>query len=361
MIPYYNLFQYLQKNPNANYSQMAKELKITDKTAKAYYQYLVKNGYIIGVRAKYKPENIGLETNSYILSISDLKRVEIIEKLADFHNFTTFRNRILGSLQGLFLQFDVPATTSKYLDALFLKLQEYNIIEHFEKIPSLQIKVSTQPEFQFFDNKIGKWTWEIDSWEKEYHETSAELPEKLPTKRNIMKQLRELDLKLLYKLTRGTKVPHVKLAKEFDATPVQITRRIHFLNNNLLNYRLLYTRSKIQPVNLVLFRGKCSEVKKNKLYNLITKHPIPFDTGFELLDDGFMWRMNVPPSYVSQFGEFLWSICVNLQFYQFDHRKSMLYYFYDGNYDTEKKVWKATKTELYDLPLEWLKKKKNGI
>lgn len=355
MIPYYNLFQYLQKNPNANYSQMAKELKITDKTAKAHYQYLVKNGYIIGIRAKYKPENIGLETNSYILSISDLKRVEIIEKLADFHYFTTFRNRILGSVQGLFLQFDVPATTSKYLDALFLKLQEYNIIEQFEKIPSLQIKIITKPEFRFFDNKIGKWTWEIDSWEKKYQTSSTIFSEEPQKKRNFMKQLRELDLKLLFKLTSGTKVPHVKLAKELDATSVQITRRINFLNENILNYRLLYTRSKIQPVDLVLFRCKCSEVKKNKLYNLITKHPIPFDTGFEILDDGFMWRMNIPPSYVSQFGEFLWSICVKLQFYHFDHSKSMLYYFYDGNYDLEKKIWKATKTELYDLPLKWLK------
>jgi DNA-binding Lrp family transcriptional regulator len=358
MIPFFSLFQFLQKNPTAKFTQMAEELNISDKTAKAHYTYLLKNNYISGVRAKYIPESIGLETNTYILSVSDIRRVELIEKLADCHNFTTFRNRILGHTQGIFLQFDLPTESSSYLDDLMLKLEENNLVEKYEKIPSIGIKKSTTPEFKFFNNKKSKWTWDLSEWEENYEETSETLPSDIPKIENNQKKLKEIDIKLLAEITKGSKYYHkqIDFAKKFDVSPVQITRRLNFLKNQVVNYRLLYSRAKIQSVDLVLFRGKCSEEKKNRLYNLLLKNPVPFDTGFELLQDGYLWRMNIPPVYTSLFGEFLWKISAKLNFYRFDHTKSMLYYFYESNFDTTTNVWLASKEEVLDKPLKWLEK-----
>lgn len=365
MIPYFQLFQELQKNPTANFSQLAKTLSeksektaITDKTAKAHYDFLLKEGYISGVRAKYIPESIGLQTNTYILTVPDLKRVELLEKFGDEHFFTTFRNRILGTTQGLFIQFDLPMGSIKYLDDLMLKLEELNLVEKYEKVPSTNIRIATSPEFKFFDNANTKWIWDITEWFDNYEKSSENLPKELPKIDSVQSRIKPLDIQLLAEITKGSKYYHkqVNFAKKFDVSPVQITRRLSFLNENVVKYRLLYSRAKIQAVDLVLFRGKCSEERKIKLYNLIRKTPVPFDTGFELLKDGFLWRMNIPPSYTSLFGEYLWKICARLNFYRFDHNRSMLYYFYDKNFNTDTNEWKAARKEVFDAPLEWIEK-----
>ncbi|MCE7747094.1 MAG: hypothetical protein GPJ51_01765 [Candidatus Heimdallarchaeota archaeon] len=359
MIPYFSLFQELQKNPTANFSTLAGELGITDKTAKAHYDFLLKNEYIAGVRAKYIPESIGLQTNTYILTVPDMKRVEILEKLGDEHFFTTFRNRVMGNTQGLFIQFDLPPDSAKYLDDLMLKLEEYNLVEKYEKIPSTNLKLGTSPEFTFFNNENTEWVWSISKWFKKYEKISEGLPDDIPKIQNVQKRIKPLDIQLLAEITKGSEYHHkqIDFARKFDVSPVQITRRLNFLNTNVVKYRLLYSRAKIQAVDLVLFRGKCAEERKTKLYNLIKKNPVPFDTGFELLEDGFLWRMNIPPAYTSLFGEYLWKICARLNFYKFDHNRSMLYYFYDKNFDTENNQWKASRKEVFNQPLDWIKKK----
>ncbi|MHA1810570.1 MAG: hypothetical protein ACTSYH_09625 [Candidatus Heimdallarchaeaceae archaeon] len=163
-------------------------------------------------------------------------------------------------------------------------------------------------------------------------------------------------MKLIRERTINAKQAHNDLAEKFQVTPVRISRRMAFLNENVNDYVLLYKRAKVQPVDLVLFRGKCSEINRTKLYNTLKKSPIPFDTGFNLLSDGFIWRMNIPPTYTSQFSNFLWSISEKLDYYRLDHYKSRLYYFYGDAFNTEKKQWKASKTEVLELPLEWIKK-----
>ncbi|NPD89284.1 MAG: winged helix-turn-helix domain-containing protein [Asgard group archaeon] len=360
MNPNFKLLQFLQKKPTANFTQIAEALEVTDKTAKAHYDFLLNEEYIGGVRAKYIPESIGLETNTYLLSLPDLKRVELIEDLAEFHNFTTFRNRIMGNIQGLLIQFDVPVYSEKFLEELFIKLEEMSIVESYEKIPSLGIRLSTSPEFEYFNDKTSEWTWDFKGWSKRYRNTPSELPSKLPKIVDVKKKLKLLDIKLLTEITKGSKYHHkqIDFARRFNVTPVQVTRRLNFLNMYVVNYRVLYARAKIQTVDLVLFRGKCSEERKNKLYNLIKKYPIPFDTGFELLRDGFLWRMNIPPAFTSLFSNFLWEICSRVNFYRFDHAKSKLYYFYDQNFDYVSREWRATRKEMYEEPLDWIKGEK---
>jgi hypothetical protein len=230
----------------------------------------------------------------------------------------------------------------------------------YEKIPSIGIKLSTAPEFEFFDTETGEITWDFHEWCKMYDKANSTLPANIPDIVNVQGGIGELDIKLLTEITKGSKYYHkqIDFAKKFKVSPAQITRRMNFLNSNVVKYRILYTRSKIQSVDLVLFRGKCSEEIKNKLYNLIKEHPIPFDSGFELLQDGFMWRMNTPPTFTSFFSEFLWKISSRLNFYSFDHTKSKLYYFYDKNFNTESKEWNASRKEIYEEPLKWIEKRK---
>ncbi len=356
MIPYYSLFQFLQKHPKANFSKIAEALDITDKTAKAHYQYLVKNGYIEGIRAKFKPETLGLETVSFIVKVSEIRKLEILEKLADFHDFTIYRNRILGASQGLFLQFNIPNNSIRYLEALFIKLININLIEGFEKIQGNDFKASSAPEFEFYDNEKGEWIWDIQSWREDYEKASDTIVSEIKQEINVLDKIQDLDLKLLREMTINAKQAHNDLAEKFQVTPVRISRRMTFLNENVNDYVLLYKRAKVQPVDLVLFRGKCSEINRTKLYNTLKKTPIPFDTGFNLLSDGYIWRMNIPPSYTSLFSNFLWSISEKLIFYRLDHYTSKLYYFYGDSYDSQKKEWKASKNEVLDQPLEWLKK-----
>jgi DNA-binding Lrp family transcriptional regulator len=369
MKPNFKLLQYLQKHPTDNFSQIAEKLSMSDKTAKSHYDFLLREGYISGVRAKYIPESIGLETQTYILSVPDIKKVLLLEELADEHYFTTFRNRILGHTQGLFMQFDLPKDSVSYLDDLMIKLEELNVLERFEKLPSTGFKISTSVEFEIFNKETNEWnwlfnedsnewTWDFEKWEKDFTSCSEKLTDKKTTVENVRSRIKELDINLLADITKESKYYHKQLdfAKKYNVSPVQITRRLNFLNNQVVNYRLLYSRAKIQAVDLVVFRGKCIGQIKNKLYNMINSFPVPFDSGFEILEDGFIWRMNIPPAYSSAFGEFLWKSCSRLNYYKFDHTKSKLYYFYKENFDLNRKEWIATPEIIYEEPLKWIRK-----
>ncbi len=369
MKPNFKLLQHLQKHPTDNFSQIAEKLGLSDKTAKAHYDFLLKEEYISGVRAKYIPESIGLETHTYIISVPDIKKVRLLEELADEHYFTTFRNRILGHVQGLFMQFDLPKDSVSYLDDLMIKLEELNILERFEKLPSTGLKLSTSVEFEvvneetnevdieLYNEETNEWKWDFSDWEKNILESPEKISDKVKTIDNVQSKIKELDIKLLTEITKESKYYHkqIDFAKKYKVSPVQITRRLNFLNTQVVNYRLLYSRAKIQAVDLVVFRGKCVGQAKNRLFNLIKSHPVPFDSGFELLEDGFIWRINIPPAYSSAFGEFLWKSCTRLNYYKFDHTKSKLYYFYEGNFDINKKEWIATPEIIYEKPLKWLR------
>ncbi|MHA1303692.1 MAG: winged helix-turn-helix transcriptional regulator [Candidatus Heimdallarchaeaceae archaeon] len=373
MIPYFNLFQYLQKNPLANYSQMAKALNITDKTAKVYYNYLVENGYIgkiVGdkkglesVQARITVESLGLQTYNLLVYVNKLKNVEFLENLADYHNFTSYRNRILGSKQGLFFQFNIPEKSYEDLHDLFSELKQLNIITDYEILKSTGIYHSTLPDFKYYNNETGEWLWNVDSglinlgqWFKHYISMDPKEDKIITKTENIQKKLTQLDLKLLRQLTKDAKeYSNKELAEIYDVSPTTITRRLQFLNEKVIKeYRLGYMRSKVQFVDLIMFRGYCSQDARNRLFRLVKEHPIPFDTGLILLDDGFLWRMNLPPAYTSALSTFLWGICDKIDFYHLNHSASMLYWFYDENFDVDKKEWKASSYEMYELPIQWV-------
>jgi len=141
----------------AKFSQIAKELCISDKTAKARYLFLLNNKYIKDVQAMYKPESIGLKTYTHFLKVRNFSEILLLEKLSDFHNFTVYRNRIYGKFNGLLLQFNIPLDSLLYLDALFLKLKDLNIISDFLHISSENYKIRTKPEMRFYDNAKGCW------------------------------------------------------------------------------------------------------------------------------------------------------------------------------------------------------------
>lgn len=355
MIPYFKLFQFLQKHPRANYSQIAENLGISDKTAKSYVDYLKENGYIIGTRATFIPEVLGLETALYIIKERKIENIVLLEKLADFHDYTCFRNRILGSIQGLVMQFYIPEEAIKYLDELFSQLKELKVIEDFSRLKADKFRTDTKPEFEQYDNVLGEWIWNLHSWEQKYEKTSSKKPEETQNQ-ELTKRLQILDLQLLRELTIDANITNKELAEKYNATAVQVSRRLAFLSDQLIEYVLLYERSKIQPVDLVFYVGKCSTDRRNKLFNLVKNYPIPFDSSLRLLQGGFIWRMNIPPTYNSQFGEFLWKICDQLDFYRMNHTKSRLYWFYGDPFDMSTKKWDTTRKKVYDEPLTWIKK-----
>ena len=103
---------------------------------------------------------------------------------------------------------------------------------------------------------------------------NSEIPKSIEKIENVQKRIKELDIKLLKEITKESKYFHkqINFAKEFDVSPVQITRRLNFLKANVVNHRLLFSRAKIQAVDLVLFRGKCIGQKKNKLFYYVLIH-----------------------------------------------------------------------------------------
>lgn len=357
MIPYQNVFQYLLRHPHANFSQIAKAIGVSDKTAKSYYLFLVEHGVIKGSQAMYIPESLGLTTFTYLIDINDYPSLRLMEELADRHNFTVYRNRLYGKNNGLIMQFNVPPEAEIYLDALFMKIKDCGIIADFVRASTTQLKVRTYPNLEYFDNVGNIWKWNYQDWANSLgtYNPGKEFVKENTRIENVLHRFTKLDAKLLRALTANAKRPNVELAKELNASKVQISRRKTFLESNVISeYRLIYDRSKIQFVDYILFKVKCDADFKMKLYHYIKQHPVPFDSGMDITNDGFLWRLNLPPSYVSYFAELLMKNSEELEYYALDPLNSALYWFYDENFDEENKSWKASKKELYEEPLHWL-------
>ncbi len=115
-----------------------------------------------------------------------------------------------------------------------------NLIEEFEKIQGKDFKASSAPEFEFYDNEKGEWIWDIQPWKEKYEKASDTIISEVKQEINVLNKIQNLDLKLLREMTINAKQAHNDLAEKFQVTPVKISRRMTFLNENVNDYVLLY-------------------------------------------------------------------------------------------------------------------------
>jgi DNA-binding Lrp family transcriptional regulator len=382
----FNLLMVLQNEPKASLRKIAKNLSISPSTARLRIQKMRDKSLIRGTKAQYVPSTLDLETITYLVEINTLDNIKKIEALTDAHNYTVYRNRITGKLNGLFLQFNIPSKAIVHLNNLFDILLEKELISSYRRLHTIQSHTfETMPDIKFFDRETQHWTWNAEKWFSNLPDATSIKLEPIINK-PVFDKFNSFDMILLRQLTRDSDFIQKDFAEAMKVEQYYLTRRKNLLEETVVNkYRLIFDRTLIQLHDLLIFEVETSKEEALKLgwqlaweqsrfeekyipfkvkkitssgeeevpkFKLNGVDPFPFSSSFYFTEKGFIWRINLPPGLSTYISEYLWQISKSFSVYRLDHKHPKHYWFYNENFDEKKGEWKTSKEWMMDDPLK---------
>ena len=330
-----------------------------------------------------------METITFLVEINSLENIKKMEKLCNAHNYTVYRNRITGKLNGLFIQFNAPSKATIHLNDMFDILLEEGLINSFRRLHTTKNhSFETRPDIKFFDRETQHWTWNAENWFTNLPDASSVKLEPIIQKPALDK-FNAFDMILLRQLTRDSDFIQKDFAEAMKVEQYYLTRRKNLLEETVVNkYRLIFDRTLIQLHDLLIFEVETSKEEALRLgwqlaweqsrfeekyvpfnvkkttpsgeeevpkFELNGDDPFPFSSSFYFTEKGFLWRINLPPGLSTHISEYLWKISKSFSVYRLDHKHPKHYWFYHENYDEKKGEWKTSKEWMMDDPLKVIK------
>ncbi|MHA1910298.1 MAG: winged helix-turn-helix transcriptional regulator [Candidatus Kariarchaeaceae archaeon] len=382
----FNLLMILQNEPKASLRKIANNLSIAPSTARLRIQKMRDKSLIRGTKAQYVPSTLDLETITYLVEISSLDNIKKLESLCNAHNYTVYRNRITGKLNGLYIQFNVPSKGTIHLKKLFDILLEKGLINSYRRLHTIKNhSFETRPDIKFFDRETQHWTWDAETWFNSLPSASSIKLEPIIQK-STFEKINAFDMTLLRQLTRDSDFIQKDFAEKMKVEQYYLTRRKNLLEETVVNkYRLIFDRTLIQLHDLLIFEVETTKEEALRLgwqlaweqsrfeekyvpfkvkkltqsgeeetpeFKLNGVDPFPFSSSFYFTEKGFLWRINLPPGLSTHISEYLWEISKSFSVYRLDHKYPKHYWFYHKNYDEKKGEWVTSKEWMIDDPLK---------
>lgn len=389
----------LQHYPDEAFSTLAKKLEISPQTMIRRVNSLKQKGILFHPIASFVPERIHLTRYLVTLNISSLHQYTLLQmSLASFDYIRSY-NRFYGEKFGMLAVFDLPeegkAQFHKYLD--YLVEQEYCDSYVVDKATGYRVsKPEPLPNYTR-DPEVFNL---IEFWQKR-KEKSEKLPRlPSPVKLEALEPLHMLLLRDLttyakngheiglrtkqtdliehyrqyyqhlgkkIRLTDTEKYYYANLSEFFDTRnkhnmKVDFGRkyynvvRSHLITNPRWNFsRKLFE----QHVTRAYLIRNVPNKEKAQLFRLLSEDNPPFQTGFELLNNGIFLRFTIPPYYDTKLNYIIWntfkdySIC-SLDFFG---KHGMWWPFYIENFNWDTNYWKIDEDWLYNNTLASIEKK----
>lgn len=338
----------LQENPLAPASKLAKAVNLSTPTVITRLELLKKDKSYYNVFADLIPEILGLEIIDVLIEIDKSDDLEYIEKEILYnHPYTLFRIRCYGSMNGVYAQFRIPLNSKKYLIDLLESLKKMNLIQNYI-IPSILGEyqtVFTKVNLENWEEEMMRWNFDWQKWLSKLDSISPSEPIDLQQKQ-IIDKLDELDLLLLQELTMNARrknteiINSLKLDKNEIGLPQKISRKLKFINKNLISqFRVFLRWETFEIYNSFLILSECDELLSQKLHFLLQKHPIPFESIFKLTTSGFLWYFRCPASHFSNISSIIRNLSSKVNFYYLDYKKSQSFGLWKNAFDFSKKEW----------------------
>ncbi len=386
----------LWEDPLKPDSQLAAELGVSAPTIKRRLEKLQKERVINAVSIKPYHYSLGMDLVSYLITLPE-NRLEIFEELLDIHPYTTFRVRVFGGVNGIFVQFTTPIDSDCFLDELFTILKEKKWIVQYQKWNGKQENtINTTLNFKLWDVVENKWNFSVNKFLNNLHNGKIDKKTGTPIIQNVLSEIQILDLILLRELSlmgeqnadgRSEFIKELKLEnsirfkqsevkrlilelpiyREFlkDIPKEELERKIKhwisekkkFLDENIIrDYYLAFDRTKVKLFSRILIAGRI--IKTKTIENLkasLENKLFPFESGLILSEEDtnkFIWWLNVTPSEIPKILNFFNRECVDLYVMMMDDDNSFGYPIWPGNFDVKSNTWKVNKEYIVDMPLK---------
>ncbi|MHA1668240.1 MAG: Lrp/AsnC family transcriptional regulator [Candidatus Heimdallarchaeaceae archaeon] len=392
----------LQNFPLEPFSSLAQKLNISPQTMIRKVSSLKERGILKGVISSFIPEKLSLVRYGVLLPISQLHQFSLLENALSRHNYIRSFNRYYGEEFGIYAIFDFPKNQESYLKKFFEYFLEREFCDSYKIYKSSgyrYFKPAATPEYtsepqafdivKFWQRRLESETTlprlesslKLNSLEPLHLKLLQDLTTTFKNGKIIDARTKQTDLIEHYRGLYNSLAKKVKLKEHeehlfynlsnlFDGKnsyniKVEFGRKYYNVIRNLLSNPRWNIQRKVieQNVTRAFFIENIPEIEKARFYRFLTEEHPPFQTGFELFNNGIFLRMTLPPYYDSKINYLIWSTFKNYKIYSLDFfgKHGLWWPFQPQNFDWEKKDWRTDDYWLWDEIINNLEDKlKNG-
>ncbi len=346
-----NLLIALQENPLSSDSALANIMGVSQPTATSRLRELKEKVSIYNIHCDLDCDALGLELIDVILDIPNGPALEFCEKICKEHPYTLYRTRQYGKTSGLFIQFRIPLNSKKYIIDLIELLKEKKIISNF-RIPKRSQNAPPTPysrsKLSAWDPKTMRWEFDWENWIPDLESQSSVFPPFIQTD-CILDNLSGMDIHQLSEMTQDARQKNTDIMRKLSydiyepGLPQKVSRRLKFLKEKVVTgYRVFLNWEVFDTYHTFAFICKATKEQTAQLYNQLSDKPIPFYSTFTILDDGYLWSVQAPPSHFSNIGKITWDYSEERELLILDYKTSDTYGLWAETYDSLSHSWRKT-------------------
>jgi len=350
-------------DPTLPYNQISQIVNISPPTVKKRINNLKRQSILQGIHAEYHPEALGLESHIFLLRVNSIDKLLLLERVLDYHPYLVIRSRCYGAITGIFMKVHIPEGTIDKMKLFLEHLKDYDLISEIVHSTTIGKGIKTRIDLTYWDQKTAQWLFKWTLWNANkdsvdyvphfsyFQRLSHEKP------KNVLKRMKHYDFQILHKLVLDATQKQSLLAEEIGIPQYTFSRRLKFLNENVIrNYVVTFDRMFFGLTDELIFKAVCSKRAMSKIIYLLQNLPLPFESDFRSTEDGFLWKILLPPDHKLELMNILWALFPDLQIMMLDPDTARTKPFNPENYSFSDKQWKDTYEFMVDSILQKARK-----
>ncbi|MEM2136719.1 MAG: winged helix-turn-helix transcriptional regulator [Candidatus Methanomethylicia archaeon] len=327
----YKILTVLGKNPLSKVVEISKLTGLNVKTVSKRLKNLIESKVLYYVAAQICAPSLDMDS-IIVFSNVKFKDIPIIEKVCDLHLYTRYRIRVLGSVNGLLMAFNMPKGSQPLLINLLDELEKLGYIRGYNYYTTIAKWIYNENDFSRYNVREDSWNFDWNVWERRIE--SVEKAELNPYPPSILHQMNEKDMTILRELTINARERLKDISKKTGIPEYHLSRRISFYIDNgvIEGFRVVVYTHASRIFDQFIFKCKCPVTTTAKIATTIKE--LPFQSTFVPLKEGFILQIFLPPTSISEFGKIIQGKVEEMEFMWADYKTSMRYYFYGEPFKT---------------------------
>ena len=362
----------MQHNPLASIKEIADQIDISWPTAKKRYEEALESKIITRVIGGVNMQILGFRRHFVLADLNDYRSLKTMEELCDFHPYTTYRSRILGSSGvSLFMIFEVPDTSrgDNNIKDFFQILLREAIIKDYMFLTSTGRKIESKLDLDKYDLETERWKFEPDHW-LSHMKPAGETNDWKPLETLDLTQFNKKMLYIVRMMTTNMLPTQKELRIEYERQYGPISKSEFHRQYTLLKEEIILRADLIYDYNQFgvseYFLYILPDLTQNEIesfFKLMEDYPPPFNLTLEAvgMNNIIMWG-NIPADVARNLSYQLWKNYSQTMSYRFaiETGWAARYQFYHENFDDETKNWKDDYTYMVDEPLASIRNSQSG-
>lgn len=315
----------ISKAPLGTIKMLSKLAGVSPNTFSRRLERLRNKGIFISVSAEISYPSLSLEPLLFFFD-TPFKNLEDLEKVLEFHPYTRYRVRCIGSYNGIYALFAIPNGTFTLLLELVERLKEMGIITNYSYEAPVASWIYSESNFEYYDPETDSWNFDWKTWESYLEEVSTTMPlRRRPS--SVLHRMDEKDMNILRQLTINAREKRSVIAKKVGIPIYHLSRRLKFYEKNRIieAYRVIVHGTASRLLVMIMFDCECP-LRVTQLF-VQGLNFFPFQSTLIPTRRGFFLQASIPPLDLPKLGSTLQKHCTNVKVLWSDYESSMRYWF----------------------------------